>query len=61
VTDNLRVKEVKVSETERFVVCHNPEAADRDAVVPANLVAKLEVMIARRTGSARTSGPSCAG
>jgi hypothetical protein len=46
ITYNLRVKEVKVSETERFVVCHNPEAADRDAAVRVNLVAKLEAMIA---------------
>ena len=45
-TANLRVKEVKVSDTERFVVCHNPEAADRDAAVRANLVAKLKAMIA---------------
>jgi hypothetical protein len=43
---NLRVKEVKVSEHERFVVCHNPEAADRDAAVRANLVDRLEAMIA---------------
>jgi hypothetical protein len=46
VTANLRVKEVKVSEHERFVVCHNPEAADRDAQVRANLVERLEAMIA---------------
>jgi hypothetical protein len=46
VTANLRVKEVKVSEHERFVVCHNPDAADRDATVRANLVDKLEAMIA---------------
>jgi DDE family transposase len=46
VTANLRVKEVKVSEHERFIVCHNPDAADRDAAVRANLVAKLEAMIA---------------
>ena len=25
--ENLRVKEVKVSDTERFVICHNPDAA----------------------------------
>ena len=25
--ENLRVKEVKISESERFVICHNPEAA----------------------------------
>ena len=46
VSANLRVKEVKISETERFVVCHNPEAADRDARVRANLVERLEAMIA---------------
>ena len=43
---NLRVKEVKISETERFVVCHNPDAADRDAKVRANLVERLEAVIA---------------
>ena len=32
--------------TERFVVCHNPDAADRDAAVRANLVDRLEAMIA---------------
>jgi hypothetical protein len=46
VTANLRVKEVKISERERFVVCHNPDAADRDATVRANLVDRLEAMIA---------------
>jgi hypothetical protein len=29
----MRVKEVKVSDTERFVICHNPDAAERDAHV----------------------------
>src|SRR4051794_5676643 len=52
VSANLRVKEVKVSEHERFVVCHNPNAADRDAAVRANLVERLEAMIA---GSDRLS------
>lgn len=46
VAGNLRVKEVKVSEHERFVICHNPEAATRDAAVRANLVARLEELIA---------------
>ncbi len=46
VSANLRVKEVKISSHERFVVCHNPEAADRDAAVRANLVERLEAMIA---------------
>ncbi len=52
VSANLRVKEVKISETERFVVCHNPDAAARDAKVRANLVERLEAMI---TGSDRLS------
>jgi hypothetical protein len=52
VSANLRVKEVKISETERFVVCHNPEAADRDAAIRTNLVERLETMI---TGSDRLS------
>jgi len=42
----LRVKEVRVSEHERFVVCHNPEAALRDAAVRSRLVARLVEMIA---------------
>src|SRR3954454_15794341 len=46
ITDNLRVKEVKVSQTERFIVCHNPDAAERDAAVRANLIARLDAMIA---------------
>ena len=45
VAENLRVKEVKVSEHERFVVCHNPDAADRDAATRERLVARLEAMI----------------
>jgi hypothetical protein len=52
VTANLRVKEVKISESERFVVCHNPDAATRDAAIRANLVDRLEAMIA---GSDRLS------
>ena len=46
VTANLRVKEVKISDTERFVLCRNPDAADRGAKVRANLVDRLEAMIA---------------
>jgi hypothetical protein len=52
VSANLRVKEVKISDTERFVVCHNPDPADRDAAVRANLVERLEATIA---GSDRLS------
>jgi len=45
VAANMRVKEVKISDTERFVICHNPEAADRDAHVRAELVAQLAELI----------------
>ena len=43
--DNLRVKEVRISETERFIVCHNPEAADRDAAIRADMLDKLRELI----------------
>lgn len=45
VKDNLSVKEVRVGEgarSQRFVVCVNPEAKVRDAIVRQNLVAYLE-------------------
>ena len=45
VAENLRVKEVKVGEHERFVVCHNPDAAERDAATRERLIARLEAMI----------------
>ena len=59
VAGNLRVKEVTVApggdgdgdqgaRAVRFVVCHNPEQAMRDAAVRANLVSHLEQVI---TGS----------
>jgi len=50
--DNLRVKEVKISDAERFVVCSNPEQADRDAAVRERLLAQLEETI---TGSGKLS------
>jgi hypothetical protein len=46
VAGNLRVKEVRIAAGERFVVCHNPEAAERDAAVRARLLARLTEMIA---------------
>jgi hypothetical protein len=57
VAGNLRVKEVTVApggngdgddgaRSQRFVVCHNPEQADRDAAVRTQLVAHLESLIA---------------
>ena len=42
----MRVKEVKVSDSERFVICHNPDAAERDAHIREQLVAQLEELIA---------------
>ena len=47
VAENLRVKEVKVSDQERFVVCHNPDAADRDAATRARLIERLAAACAR--------------
>jgi hypothetical protein len=44
ITGNLRVKEVKISDDERFVICHNPEAAERDAAVRGRLLARLKEM-----------------
>jgi hypothetical protein len=56
VADNLRVKEVQVApggdgdgddgaRTQRFVICHNPEQAERDQQVRTNLVAHLQQLI----------------
>jgi hypothetical protein len=45
VAANLRVKEVRVSESERFVICYNPEAAEHDAKVRARMLAQLEDLI----------------
>jgi hypothetical protein len=39
--DNLRVKEVKISDAEQFVICSNPEQADRDAAVRERLLVQL--------------------
>jgi len=46
VADNPRVKEVRISDAERFVVCYNPEQAERDAAVRTRLLAQLEELIA---------------
>jgi len=45
VAGNLRVKEVRIAEDERFVICHNPDQADRDAAVRARLLAQLTELI----------------
>jgi DDE family transposase len=50
VADNLQVKEVRlpddVASGDRFVVCFNPEAAERDRQIRQRLVAQLEDAIA---------------
>src|SRR6266568_938794 len=51
VAGNLRVKEVRVDDgaaRDRFVICHNPDAAIRDAAVRDQIVARLAERI---TGS----------
>jgi hypothetical protein len=45
VAANLKVKEVKISDAERFVICCNPEAAERDAKVRERMLAQLGEMI----------------
>lgn len=61
VADNLRVKEVRVApggdgdgddgaRTQRFVICHNPEQADRDKAVRDNLIEHLTGLIADSDG-----------
>jgi Transposase DDE domain len=45
VAANLRVKEVRIAEGERFVICFNPDAADRDAQTRTRLVTALKEMI----------------
>jgi len=46
IAQNLKVKEVRIAEDERFVICFNPEAAGRDAALRAKMIARLEDAIA---------------
>jgi len=47
VAGNLQVKEVRIDDADdRFVICYNPDAATRDAATRADLLAKLEDLIA---------------
>jgi Transposase DDE domain len=42
VRDNLQVKEVNIGSDDRFIICFNPEQAERDAAIRARMVAQLE-------------------
>jgi hypothetical protein len=49
VAGNLRVKEVRVDDQamrDRFVICHNPERAERDKAIRAQILKRLEEAIA---------------
>ena len=41
VAGNLKVKEVRIAEDERFIICFNPETAERDAAIRARMIAQL--------------------
>jgi hypothetical protein len=46
ITDNMQVKEVNIDDSgDRFVICYNPEAAQRDQHTRDELVARLTEMI----------------
>ena len=45
IAGNLRVREVKIADDERFVICHNPAGAERDAAIRARLLARLREKI----------------
>jgi IS4 transposase len=46
VAENLRVKEVRIAEDERFVICFSSDAAKRDAKIRAQMLAQLGELIA---------------
>jgi transposase len=45
VRDNLQVKEVRIDDDERFVICYNPEQAERDAALREIMTGKLTALI----------------
>nr|WP_318528337.1 hypothetical protein [Nonomuraea gerenzanensis]SBP00069.1 phage integrase family protein [Nonomuraea gerenzanensis] len=46
VAENLKVKGARIGEADRFVICLNPEGAERDAAIRRRLIAQLEEVIA---------------
>jgi len=48
VKDNLRVKEIRLDETDaRFVICHNPDQAQRDQQQRDDAIARIQTELAR--------------
>jgi len=45
VAGNLRVKEVRIAEDERFVISCNPDGAERDAAARARMITQLKELI----------------
>jgi hypothetical protein len=45
IAGNMQAKEVRISDTDRFVICHNPEAAERDKHTREQLTAQLAELI----------------
>jgi hypothetical protein len=54
VAGNLQVKEVNIDADDRFVICFNPEAAERDAAVRERMLAQLTAMIEASDGLSAT-------
>ena len=54
VRDNLKVKEVRIREDERFVICFNPDGAVRDAAIRGRLLAQLTDLIEGTDGWSAT-------
>ncbi len=51
VRDNLQVKEVRLgNDSDRFIICYNPDQAERDAAIRAELIAQLEELISGTDG-----------
>ncbi len=59
VRDNLQVKEVRLGDdSDRFIICYNPDQAERDAAIRAKLIAQLEELISGTDSSPPPSGRS---
>jgi len=51
VRENMQVKEVRLGDDgDRFIICYNPDQAERDAAIRARLVAQLEQLIDETDG-----------